>query len=201
MKKLLVFALFFVGFSSVFAADIALPVPAKTGGKALNEVLAARRSVRVYEEKELSLQQISDLLWAANGISSEDGKRTAPSAINRQEIELYVLLPSGGYFWDPKDNVLKQLSDKDLRAAGGRMKAPLYLLLVADCERAANEHYARIDTGYVSQNIYLGAVSAGMGSCAVGRIDDKKLLAKELKLRPKQQMMLSHPVGFPKAAK
>jgi len=98
------------------AQDIQLPLPARKGGKPLMEALSERSSSREFSEKELSLQQLSDLLWAAWGINREaDGKRTAPSSHNNQEMDVYITLKSGLYLYDAKANMLIQIHDRDIR--------------------------------------------------------------------------------------
>jgi hypothetical protein len=102
------------------AQDISLPLPSRKGGKPLMEALNDRGSSREFSEKDLSLQQLSDLLWAAWGINREtDGKRTAPSSNNRQEMDVYVTLKTGLYLYDAKANTLKQLHNRDIRALSG----------------------------------------------------------------------------------
>ena len=137
------------------AGDISLPAPQKNGGMTLTETLASRRSVRKYTAEEVSMQALANVLWCANGISSPDGKRTAPSAMNRQEIIIYVTMKSGSFRYDAATHKLVRVSDADLRPQAGRYAAPVYLLLVADTQRQRSEIYAAVDTGYVSQNIYL----------------------------------------------
>ena len=101
--------------STVYAADIKLPEPSTSGGIPLMDAIAARRSGRTFDTKMLSDKHLSDLLWATWGISSEDGKRVVPTARNRQDIDLYVLIPSGSYIYDAKNNALKQLGSDDFR--------------------------------------------------------------------------------------
>ena len=91
MKKVL-FSLLAFSFLFTLAADIRLPAPQKKGGMSLMEALNSRKTIRKYQDKELSLQQISNLLWAACGVNRPDGKRTAPTAVNAQEITLFVFL-------------------------------------------------------------------------------------------------------------
>ena len=114
MHKLAVTATAVTLAASVFAADIQLPDPVRTGGKPLNEALAARQTHRDFSTAPLTDQELSDLLWAANGFNRPDQKkRTAPTAVNRQEVDIYVCRADGAYFWDSEANVLKQVTDKD----------------------------------------------------------------------------------------
>ena len=180
-----------------------LPAPQKNGGMPLMQALSERSTKRVYSSTDLSNQQISDLLWSANGVNRANGKRTAPSAINRQEIELYLLTAKGVYKYDAAANVLNEVKKGDYRKWAGKFATPVYVVLVADMKKAASAHYAKIDSGYVSQNIYLYCASAGLGTCAIGsfdRIKDSgkgKKLCDALKLDANQVILLTHSVGVP----
>lgn len=202
-------AFFLLVFTSIFAANIyaentrILPAPQKKGGMPLMQALNERSTKRTYSSKELSDQQISDLLWCANGVNRANGRRTAPSAINRQEIELYLLTSQGVFKYDAVKNALTEINRNDFRKWAGNFTAPVYIAIVADMKKAASDHYAKIDSGYVSQNIYLYCASAGLGTCAIGsfdRIKDSgkgKKLRDALKLEDKQTVLLTHSVGFP----
>ena len=120
MKKILTFAAVFMAAALFAAEEIQLPVPQKSGGMSLREALNNRRTVRKFQDKELTLQQISDMVWSANGINRPDGKRTAPSALNRQNILVYVALKDGAYLYNPQKHLLEKVSDKDLRKSCGR---------------------------------------------------------------------------------
>ena len=196
MKKLFTFAAVFMAAALFAAEEIQLPAPQKSGGMSLREALNNRRTVRKFQDKELTLQQISDMVWSANGINRPDGKRTAPSALNRQNILVYVALKDGAYLYDPQKHILKKVSDKDLRRSCGRFTAPCYMVLVGDLSKDNREIAAAVNGGYVSQNIYLAAVANGLGTCAMGSIANKNELIKELKLG-KNTPYLVHPVGFP----
>ena len=196
MKKLLTFAAVFMAAALFAAEEIQLPAPQKSGGMSLREALNNRRTVRKFQDKELTLQQISDMVWSANGINRPDGKRTAPSALNRQNILVYVALKDGAYLYNPQKHLLEKVSDKDLRRSCGRFTAPCYMVLVGDLSKDNREIAAAVNGGYVSQNIYLAAVANGLGTCAMGSIANKNELIKELKLG-KNTPYLVHPVGFP----
>src|ERR1039457_4099054 len=113
----LLFAIFVTGL--IFAQSIDLPAPQKTGGMPLMDALAKRSTARAFDSIELSPQQLSSLLWAAFGINRPDGKRTAPSARNFQETDIYVLLKSGAYVYNAKSNKLDLVVAEDIRALGG----------------------------------------------------------------------------------
>ncbi len=199
---------------SVLAGDIQLPAPNKTGGKPLADALAARQTIRDFSTAPLTDQEISDLLWAANGFNRPDmKKRTAPTAINRQEIDLYVCRADGAYLWDSEANVLKQVSDKDLRGLTGRMNmgdknfaliAPVAIILVVDFERQKMQdrpqdalRYACVDCGFIGQNIYLHAASAGLGTVFLGSLKPQELSAG-LGLSAKRVPMFAQTVGHVK---
>ena len=184
------------------AADIKLPEPQKTGGMPLMEALNARQTQRTFSAKPLSEQQLASLLWAAFGINRDNGKRTAPSARNMQEISIYVALPSGLYLYNAQQNALTQLSQEDIREKTGKQPfvktAPVCLIYVADYDRMKNESefYSAVDTGYISQNVYLFCASAGMHTVVLGMVD-KEALQSAMKLKPTQHIVLTQPVGFP----
>lgn len=117
------------------AQEIKLPAPNRTGGKPLMESLSQRKSTRSFSDKELSSQQLSNLLWAANGFNRDD-KRTAPTANNRQELELYVVLKDGIYFYNAKEHRLTLVNKGDFRKNAGMQEfvadAPLNILFVSD---------------------------------------------------------------------
>ena len=96
---------------------IKLSSPDKNRGSSIMKALSDRHSDREYAAKELSLQDLSDLLWAANGINRPDGKRTAPSALNKQDIDIYVIMKEGAYLYDAKANSLQPIAKGDHRAA------------------------------------------------------------------------------------
>lgn len=187
---------------SVFGGDLQLPAPRKTGGMPLREALAARQSARAFSDQSLDNQLLSDLLWAACGINRDGGKRTAPSARNSQEIDLYVALPTGLYLYDAEANRLIQKMTADIREKTGvqpfTQKAPVNLIYVADYDRlrGEKEFYSATDTGFISQNVYLFCASEGLNTVVLGWVE-KEDLHKAMKLTPSQHVILTQPVGFP----
>ncbi|MDR1273028.1 MAG: SagB/ThcOx family dehydrogenase [Odoribacteraceae bacterium] len=197
MKKVLLF-FGLIGLACfVQAQDIKLNPPTRSGGKALMETLNERRSERTFVKKEMPVQMLSDLLWAANGFNRPD-KRTAPTASNKQELELYVVLDDGAYFYDAKQNVLKLIAKENFKAALGQPnitdKAAVTIVIVADTGKTSSK-FAYLDTGYISQNIYLYAASAGLGTVARASYNGAEVF-KALQLKEKQEVTLVHPVGF-----
>ena len=195
MKKVL-FLMAAICSVIVLAEDIRLPQPRKKGGITLREALAQRQTVRNFKDEELTTSQLSNVLWCANGVNRNNGKRTAPSAMDRREVMIYVVLKRGAYFFDPEKHALTKVSDSDLRSLCGRYEAPCYLVLVPDLAKQPREIFAAVDTGYVSQNIYLGAISNDLGTCAMGSVADPAKLSEKLKLG-KNRPFLVHPVGIP----
>ena len=182
--------------------------PRTGGGKPLMQALKERRSSREISGKELPPQLLSDLLWAAFGVNRPDsGKRTAPSAMNWQEIRLYVAMPKGLYLYNAAENVLEQVIPRDIRPASGlqpaAQAAPVLLLYVADPEKMGKakqdmqDFYSATDTGFISQNVYLFCASEDLATVVMGGFDRPRL-AKELGLRPEQKVVLIQPVGYPR---
>lgn len=195
--------------ASLFAQDlkpIALPAPQTTGGKPLMQALKDRHTQRDFSTQKLPPQVLSNLLWAAFGINRPDGHRTAPSAMNWQEIEVYVALPEGLFLYNAKDNRLDPVLAKDLRAATGTQPfvatAALNLIYVADASktgRAGNDAdiYMAADAGFIAENVYLFCSSEGLATVVRGSVD-RDALAKIMSLKPTQKIILAQSVGYPK---
>ena len=190
------------------SADITLPPANKTGGKPLMDALAARQSQRAFSDKELSVQMLSDLLWAANGVNRADGRRTAPTARNRSEIDVYALTKDGAFLFTPAGHTLTRVNTNDLRAASGFQafahNAPVVLVMAVNRKRQGvkagdriGDRYSAMDTGYISQNIYLYAASEGLNSVALGNLD-AGALHTSLNLDEESEALLAQPVGYPK---
>lgn len=166
-----------------------------------------RQSTREFSTQELSLQDLSDLLWVANGINRADsGKRTAASAMNRQEVDIYVIMASGAYLYDAAAHQLNLVAEADLRGAvAGRQTsvkdAPVCLLLVSDNAQFQGRGgefdlvMRGVDVGIVSQNISLFCAAAHLATVPRGSMEADDL-KKALNLGDGQQPMLNHPVGY-----
>lgn len=187
---------------------ISLLSPRTQGGKPLMQALKERKSERAFSSKELPLQVLSDLLWAASGINRpESGGRTSPTARDMQEIDIYVAVAEGLYLYDPKENVLVPVLPGDIRAVTGEQPfvagAPINLIFVADHAKMSNltaeqkDFYAAVDTGFISQNVYLYCASSGLATVARSWFN-KLSLTKAMKLRPGQTIILAQTVGYPK---
>ena len=209
-KNCCILFLFCVSTGLVFSQAIEtvnLPEPQKTGGMPLMEALNHRQSSREYTNREPDLQTISNLLWAAFGVNREDGKRTAPSARDWREFDIYVVKADGWYVYEAEKNVLLKMSNEDARKYAGRQDfvhtAPLTLIYVADYDRmegASDEirdFYAATDVGFISQNVYLFCASEGIGTCVLGQVDRDKM-REVFRLRPNQRVVLSQTLGYPK---
>lgn len=213
MKTLsVVFSVMMLAFASWAGAqdlqDISLPAPRMEGGKPLMQALKERQTSRSFSTKKLPVQVLSDLLWAAAGINRPDsGKRTAPSARNWQEVQVYAIMEDGAYLYDAKANILKAIAKGDLRKLTGSQdfvaSAPLNLVFVADTTRMKGSSaedqalYMGADTGFISQNVYLFCASEGLATVVRGMVN-RKPLAKALNFPENIKIILAQTVGYPK---
>lgn len=188
---------------------IQLPEPRLDGGRPLMQALKDRRSMREYSPKPLPDQVLAELLWAAYGINRPDtGHRTAPSAHNRQEVDVYVTLASGFYLYEANGHRLRLVKAEDLRGLTGRQKfpgtAPLNLVYVAnfsrvpDVPREAAIEAAAVSTGAIVQNVYLYCASEGLAAVVRGWID-RPVLAEAMGLSKDQYIVVAQTVGYPEA--
>ncbi len=194
--------------ASAYSRDIIkLPAPQTEGGMPLMQALKERKSGREFSSKKLSQQTLSNLLWAAWGINRPNGHRTAPSARNLQDIDIYVAMSDGLFLYDAKDNELKKILSDDIRAATGVQgyvkDAALDLIYVSDLAKLkvtdpkAIEFYTGAHTGFIAQNVYLFCASEGLSAVVRGSVN-REALAKIMKLRPDQKITLAQSVGYPK---
>jgi SagB-type dehydrogenase family enzyme len=187
---------------------IALPTPERHGGMPLMEALAARHSSREFAPGELALPLLSALLWAGCGVNRPDGGRTAPSALNAQEIDVFVALARGAYRYDAFGHRLELVAASDLRRVTGYQDfvddAPLDLVYVADHMRMRmvpvekRAAYAYTAAGAMAQNVYLFAAANGLATVIRAWID-REAIADALGLTHDQEVLLSQTVGYPKA--
>lgn len=189
-------------------SSIELPPAQKQGGLPLMEALELHHSSREFASNALPLPLLSNLLWAAYGVNRADGGRTAPSALNAQEIDVYVALPEGAYLYDHESShVLNLVARSDLRRVTGYQdfvdEAPLDLVYVADHARmtmipvAYRESYASAAAGAIAQNVYLFSASTGLSTVIRAWID-RTAIADALGLSHDQQVLLSQTVGYTK---
>lgn len=195
-----VFCVIIFGAASVFAEEtkiISLKEPQLNKGSSLMQALKERKSVREFSDKEIDLQTLSNLLWAANGINRPDGKRTAATAMNRQEIEIYVCQKDGAYHYDAAENTLTRVSKGNCRLRN----APITLVLVSNTTIPPNipgvKDWGFIDAGIVSQNISLFASAMGLATVPQSSMP-REDFTKILKLEKGFDLVLNHPIGYPK---
>ena len=190
------------------ASTTYLPAANTTGGLPLMQALAQRQSQREFDPAPLPLQMLSDLLWAAAGINRPElAGRTAPSAMNAQEVDVYVALPEGLYRYAAPTQTLHLVSATDVRRVTGYQDfvdtAPLDLVLVADHSRmklvpaAQREAFAFAAAGAMAQNVYLYCASSGLAAVIRAWLD-RDALAQAMGLTNDQQVLLSQTVGRPK---
>lgn len=201
---------------------ITLPKPEMDGGMSVLAALKDRKTVRNISPDPLPLQTLSNLLWAAFGVNRPEAElmgkpgRTAPSASNSQEIELYVCLAQGVYLYEAVPHRLAPIAADDFRARAGRsaaVKAPVNIFYVVDLARyvvgkgqpdgsignpEVQKSYYYTDTGFIAQNVYLFAASQGLA--AWFHNCDKENTAREFKLRPEQRVLFAQTVGYPMKA-
>ncbi len=186
---------------------VKLQHPSEDRGISVMEALAIRHSVREFSAKALSDEDLSDLLWAANGVSRSDGRRTAPSAMNKQDIDLYVVMDKGAYRYDAKNHLLVLVAEGDHRAAVAATQAfvktaPVSIVMVADLSKwgKVTEEtlmLSAIDAGVISENINLFCAAVGLNT--VPRVNmNREKLGEVLKLKPTQRPIMNNPVGYSK---
>ena len=186
---------------------IKLSKPNLKSGKSMMESFQERRSEREFSSKDLSIEDISNLLWATNGINRADGRRTAPTARNMQEIDVYLIDKNGAYLYVPAEDLLQPVYSGDLReafAAGQNFvtTAQIILLIVGDTDRigTVNERNVKMmwaDGGYVSQNINLFCAAHNLATVPRAMMDEKPI-REALKLKDSQILLLNNPVGYRK---
>jgi len=183
------------------ASVVELPQPVKQGGKPLMQALAERRSEREFSGESLAPQVLSNLLWAAFGVSRPDGRRTAPTARNRQDMDVYVALPAGLYLYEAKEHRLQLVVQTDLRALTGTQafagEAALNLIYVAPIASGAGEEafvYAGAHAGFISENVYLFCASEGLATVVRASVD-RETLARAMKLPADRRIILAQTVG------
>ena len=180
-------------------------------GNPLMQLLAKRSSLREFNADPLPVNMLSNILWAASGINRpESGKRTAPSASNRQEIDIYLATAAGLYLYDAKSNLLKPILAEDIRGVTGTQayvkEVAVNLIYVADYSKMSSlsdevkNMYAAANTGFISENVYLYCASEGLSTVVRASID-RPALAKVMGLRPDQRIILAQSVGYPKKQK
>lgn len=205
MKRYLLLFVFLLTGQLVVAQDKQLPAPRTEGGMPLMEALKNRKSVREMSAKMLSDQQLADLLWAANGVNRPDGRRTAPSAMNCREIEIYVYTAGAVWLYQPEQNSLRHVLNGDFRAEAVMQdfakEAPVLLVFVSNYEKMArmNEQqrsfFEATDVGYVSQNVYLYCTQEGLNTVVMAYIRQEDI---KKRLGFNGRALLAQAVGYAK---
>ena len=199
MRKLFLSVIILSLSATAFAQDITLPAPKKTGGKPLMDALSQRQTHREFLSKELDMQTLSNLLWATNGFNRDD-KRVVPTSQNRQEIDLYVVLKNGVYFYDAKANKLIEKLKGDHRKSVGSQDfvytAPVNFVVVANLDKASNRDAAHIDAGFLIQDAYLFCASEGNLGAVVRGYFEKATIKKLLNLTDKQEAIITQTIGY-----
>jgi hypothetical protein len=196
--------------TAIDAPAVVLPPPRPAGGMALMEALQRRESKREFDPTALGEQTLSDLLWSAAGINRPDtGGRTAPSALNSQEVQLYVAMPQGLFHYDAAGHALQMTVASDVRRVTGYQDfvdtAPLDLVYVADHARmrlvpaAQRERYAFAAAGAMAQNVYLFCAANGLAT-VIRAWFDNQALSQAMALASDQQLLLCQTVGRIKPA-
>ena len=191
----------------VNAQDVKLPDPQKEGGMPLMEALNNRKSTRNFSTKEISNQVLSNMLWAAYGFNRPEQKmRTAPSAWNIQNINVYIAKPEGLYLYDASNNVLKLVLKEDIREKTGTQSfvkdVPVNIIYVADLSMMSKigdkaKFYSAAQTGFIAQNVYLFCASFSLGAVIRDMID-RESLRKIMKLKKDNEIILAQSVGYVK---
>ncbi len=206
MRRYLLLVVFLLTGQLAASQDKPLPAPRTEGGMPLMEALKNRKSVREMSAKMLSDQQLADLLWAANGVNRPDGRRTAPSAKNCREIEIYVYTAGDIWLYLPEQNSLKHVLSGDFRSETAMQdfakEAPVLLVFVSNYEKMArmNEQqrsfFEATDVGYVSQNVYLYCAQEGLNTVVMAYIRQENI-QKRLGIT-NGRALLAQAVGYAK---
>jgi len=189
---------------------IKLNPPELNRGVSIMQALKKRKTQRDISDKKLTIQQLSDLLWAADGVNRPDGKRTAPAAMAIYSVDIYVVLPEGVYLYDVAKHELKPVAKGDFRKAAGMQDfvyiAPVNLVYVLNIKSPKNSPmpasdekrklWADIEVGCLAQNVNLYCASQGLGATVRGMIDQKKF-SEVIKVKP-EQVVLAQTIGYPK---
>ena len=204
MKKIVIALTLVAAVIPSAMAQKQLPEPDKSLNVRLMDALQMRRSTRSFDAlRDVTDQQLSQILWAACGINNAEKKLlTTPTAMNSQDISVYVCTKNGVSLYEPLTNTLKEVTKTDIRALlAGRQEsvksAPVFLLLASDTAKFPRhgEHWGAVDAGYVSQDIYLMCAALGLKTVARG-IMEQTDVAKILGLPESVILELNHPIGY-----
>jgi nitroreductase len=191
---------------------IKLNPPDLNGGISLMQALKKRKTNRDISDKKVTLQQLSDLLWAADGINRPEGKRTSPAAMGIYCVDIYVVLPEGVYLYDSAKHELKPAAKGDFRKLAGMQDfvfiAPVNLVYIFTLRNPKNslapspvpeekrKIWGDVEVGCMVQNVYLYCASQGLASVVRGMVDQKKF-SEIAKVKP-EQIIVAQTIGYPK---
>jgi len=200
---------------------IALPAPRLKGEMSLEEVVSKRRSRRQFRSSPLTLEQVSQILWASQGITNREGLRAAPSAGALYPLDLYLAvgrqaiegLAEGVYRYDPQGHVLERILEGDVRQTLARLaveqtfiaEAPLVLVITGEYERTSWKYgdratrYVHMEAGHAAQNVYLQAEALGLGTVVAGSFQDEEV-SEALGLPAGHRPLYMMPIGYPAAS-
>ena len=199
-----------------YPGSVRLPQPVSDGPISLEKALRDRRSLRHYKNSEISLVQLSQLLWAAQGVSGSGGRRTAPSAGALYPLDVYAVagtvigLSAGVYAYEPHRHALRRIAEGDARAdlsSAALGQAPVrsaaaVLVICAVYERTTVKYgergvrYVHMEAGHAAQNVHLQAAALGLGTVVIGAFDDDGV-RKVLRMKDREQPLYLMPVGRP----
>ena len=206
--------------SEKLAHRIALPAPRLRGGMSLEEAISKRRSRREFKGSPLTLEQVSQILWAAQGITDGEGRRAAPSAGALYALDLYVAagrqavegLTEGVHHYDPEGHALERILEGDVRQTLARLavqtfiaEAPVVLIITGEYERTSWKYgdratrYVHMEAGHAAQNVYLQAEALGLGTVVAGSFQDEAV-SQALGLPAGHRALYMMPIGYPAAA-
>ena len=199
---------------------IALPAPCLKGETSLEEAVSRRRSRREFKGSPLTLEQISQILWAAQGITDGEGRRAAPSAGALYALDLYVAagrqavggLTEGVHLYDPEGHALERILEGDVRQTLARLavqtfiaEAPVVLIITGEYERTSWKYgdratrYVHMEAGHAAQNVYLQAEALGLGTVVAGSFQDEAV-SQALGLPAGHRALYMMPIGYAAAA-
>ncbi len=186
--------------------SIPLPAAEKTGGMPLRQAITARASARNMGDRKLPDQVLSNLLYAAAGVTRPDGRRSIPTARNLQDLTVYAVLPEGAYEYLPREHALRLCAAGDLRGECGlqqamHARAAVVLVYVSDRSKLGDLpesdqlFYSGIHAGSALQNVYLSAADQGLATVVCGSVN-REALARALKLPETRRVLLTQPLGY-----
>ena len=180
------------------SGTIYLPKPDTKTGMPLMQALQNRQTHREFSVRKISDQNMSEILWAANGVNRENGKRTIPTARDSRDLKVYVIRQGGAFFYDPENNTLTSVNPSALIYAAAMQdyvkQAEALLVFVSNNK---NHEYGAMHAGSAYQNVGLYAASVGLNNVVLGSID-KDLLHKELNLKDDEYVVIAQALGWPK---